>query len=252
MPQRSAHRRNGPAVKRHIAMPLVAISVVIGVAVPLAAVAKNPPAAFQLAAAANPCAAKKPCNPCAAKNPLNPCSPGHIKAPDADLTLKPAVAEKIYRRLKKQMAAAFALSGKSTVKRYQAWPRYNKTPYQSTQHGDRYLNNYVNKIGQAYGKFEQSGKMPVGSVLAKDSFTVLKNGQKLPGPIFIMEKMKTGFRPDFGNWRYSMILPDGSFVGETGGEGGENVEYCGVCHAGVPAAQDHMFYLPKKDRVGTN
>ena len=157
------------------------------------------------------------CNPCAAKNPLNPCSPGHLKAPDADLTLTPGAAEKAYKRLNKNMAKVFALSGQSATKGYQNWQRYNKTPYQSTQHGDRYLNNYGNKVARAYGKFEKSGKMPVGSVLAKDSFTVLKDGQILPGPLFVMEKMKSGFRPDFGNWRYSMILPDGSFVGETGG-----------------------------------
>jgi len=216
--------RNKPARK------LLIIAAVMVVAVPLAAAE----------------------NPCAAKNPLNPCAPGHIKAPDADLSLNPAAAEKVYRRLRKDMAAAFAMSGKTATKRYQSWRRYNKAPYQSTQHGDRYLNNYANKTAQAYGKFEQSGKLLFGSVLAKDSFTVLKDGGKLPGPIFIMEKMKAGFRPDFGDWRYSMILPDGSFVGQTGGEGAENVEYCGTCHARVPPAHDHMFYLPKKDRVGAN
>jgi hypothetical protein len=239
--------KNLPALKS--ALPL-AIAAALTAASPAWAgeTAKNPAAQIQIAAANNPCAAKNPCNPCATKNPLNPCSPGHIKAPDADLTLAPAAAEKVYKRLKKDMAMAFALSGQASIKRYQTWQRYNKTPYQSTQHGDRYLNNYGNKAAKAYGQFEKSGKMPVGAVLAKDSFTVLKDGQRLPGPIFIMEKMKTGFKPEFGDWRYSMILPDGSFLGETGGEGDQNMQYCGACHAAVPAEHDHMFYLPVQDR----
>jgi hypothetical protein len=241
MPDTSGSGKNSPALKS--ALPL-AIAAAMTATSPAWAdeAAKNPAAQIQVAAA------KNPCNPCAPQNPLNPCAPGHIKAPDADLTLAPAAAEKIYKRLKKDMAMAFALSDQASIKRYQTWQRYNKTPYQSTQHGDRYLNNYGNKAARAYGRFEKSGKMPVGAVLAKDSFTVLKDGRKLPGPIFIMEKMKPGFKPEFGDWRYSMILPDGSFVGETGGEGDQNVQYCGACHAAVPAGHDHMFYLPVKDR----
>jgi len=235
MPRHTAHRRNKPAVKRN-AIAALAVATVMATALPVMA--------------ANPCA-PNPCVPGAA-NPLNPCAAGHINAPDADLTLAPSAAEQVYLRLKKDMAAAFAMSGRAGIARYQTWRRYNKTPYQSTQHGYRYLNNYANKTARAYGKFERSGKMPLGSILAKDSFTVLKDGQKLPGPLFIMEKMRPGFKPAFGDWRYSMILPDASFVGETGGEGAENVEYCGVCHAGVPEAHDHMFYLPVKDRLAGN
>lgn len=61
--------------------------------------------------------------------------------------------------------------------------------------------------------------------------------------------MKAGFRPEFGDWRYSMILPDGSLVGVTNAEGSENVDYCGTCHADVAAHQDHLFFLPKSYRV---
>jgi hypothetical protein len=135
MPQRAARSRNKSAVKRRAAAPLIALIAALIVSVSAGA-------------------ASHAANPCAAKNPLNPCAPGHIQAPDADLALKPAVAETIYRSLRKEMAAVFALSGKSATRRYQSWRRYNKTPYQSTEHGNRYLNNYVNKTAQAYGKFE--------------------------------------------------------------------------------------------------
>ena len=197
------------------------------------------------AASKNPCAPKKP----AASNPLNPCAPGHIKAPDAAHKLNPKAAQKAYASLQKDMVVAFALSGDASAGKYQTWKRYNSAPYESTEHGDRYLNNYANKKAQAYIKYEKSGVMTLGSVLAKDSFTVLKNGQIYAGPLFLMEKMKKGFKPEFGDWKYVMYLPDGSFIGETNGEGDENVEYCGACHARVGKSQDHMFFLPRSYRV---
>jgi hypothetical protein len=192
--------------------------------------------------AANPCAPK-------AANPLNPCSPGHIKAADAVHGLNPKAAKKAYDGLRKDLVAAFALTDDPDAQKYQTWKRYNSAPYESTQHGDRYLNNYANKKAQAYVMYENSGVMPIGSVLAKDSFTVLKGGEVYPGPLFLMEKMPKGFKPVFGDWKYVMYLPDGSFIGETNGDGDENVEYCGACHAGVGATQDHMFFLPKPYRV---
>jgi hypothetical protein len=199
--------------------------------------------------AKNPCAPNNPASKKTLNNPLNPCAPGHIKAPDAVHGMNPKAAQKAYGGLQKDMVAAFSSTGDQQAANYQSWKRYNTAPYESTEHGDRYLNNYANKIAQAYGKYEKSGNMPVGSVLAKDSFTVLKTGEIYPGPLFLMEKMSKGFMPSFGDWKYTMYLPDGSLIGETGGEGSENVDYCGTCHARVGSNQDHMFFLPKAWRL---
>jgi len=193
----------------------------------------------------NPCAPKKP----QVNNPLNPCSPGHIKAPNAAHGLNPKAAQKAYTGLRTELKAAFAHVENPAARQYQGWKRYNNAPYETTQHGDRYLNNYANKKAQAYNKYEKSGVMPAGSVLAKDSFTVLKDGKVYPGPLFLMEKMPGGFKPQYGDWKYSMYLPDGSFIGETNGEGDENVDYCGACHAEVGKSQDHMFFLPRSYRI---
>ena len=215
------------------AVSVLAISVALSATTPAIGQAKNP------------CAAKKP----EASNPLNPCAPGHIKAPDAAHGLNPKAAQKAYDSVKGEMAAAFSQTDDTSASKYLSWKRYNIAPYESTEHGDRYLNNYTNKKSQAYVKYEKSGIMPVGSVLAKDSFTVLKSGEIYPGPLFLMEKMQKGFKPEFGDWKYVMYLPDGSFIGETNGEGDENVEYCGACHARVGQSQDHMFFLPLNYRV---
>ena len=57
-------------------------------------------------------------------------------------------------------------------------------------------------------------------------------------PLFLMEKMPAGFSYVTGDWRYIMIMPDGSLFGETRGDGAVTLEdaYCfGNC-ALAPAA----------------
>jgi len=69
-------------------------------------------------------------------------------------------------------------------------------------------------VAQAVGasqiaRFEAAGRLPVGSVIAKDSFSVTETGGILLGPLFVMEKMPAGFNPASGDWRYTLIQPDG-------------------------------------------
>ena len=134
-------------------------------------------------------------------------------------------------------------NGSDIAADYRNWDKYNTVPYASATHGGRYVNNYANETGVAYGKFEEFGEMPVGSVLAKDSFTADGNGEFSSGPLFLMRKMKAGFRPDFGDWEYTLIMPGGNVYGITNASGSDNVEFCGTCHMAVPD-QDHMFFLP--------
>ena len=160
------------------------------------------------------------------KNPLNPTTGGHFEVVDPAEKLGPDKAEAIYRRMLKRLRA----------------------PYESEQHGGRYLSNYGNTASRAYGRFEAAGILPPGAIIAKDSFSVNKDGQVMPGPLFIMEKMAPGFDAKSGDWRYSQIMPDGSILGISKGPGGENMEFCADCHARV-ARQDHLFFLPQKYRA---
>jgi hypothetical protein len=59
--------------------------------------------------------------------------------------------------------------------------------------------------------------LPAGSVVAKDSFAVTAAGDVFAGPLFIMEKMSQGFNAASRDWRYTMIMPDGSVFGVTNG-----------------------------------
>jgi len=220
-----------------------------------------------LRVASNPCAAKTPCgarksaargcliprlakaNPCAAKNPCaaaNPCGPCGAAKP-AELTQTEANAA--YACLRGQLKAAYAKSGHPAAKAYMSWKNYATTAYSSSTHGGRFVNNYANPKAKAYGKFEQSGKMPVGAILAKDSFEVSSSGQVSVGPLFLMEKMGAGFNKASGNWRYTMIMPNGSVFGITKAKNNAGMTFCTECHAAVGEMQDHMFFLPTEHRA---
>ena len=131
---------------------------------------------------------------------------------------------------------------------YRSWRRYNSAPYLSATHGNLYINNYVNEAGAAYGRFEAAGTLPVGSIVAKDSFVVERDGSVQPGPLFVMEKMAQGFNYVSGDWRYSQIMPDGVVFGETRGEAADRVAFCIGCHLAVER-QDHLFFVPVPYRV---
>ena len=154
----------------------------------------------------------------------------------------------IYKRLIDGLARGYSLSGDPRAARYATWRRFNKTPYRSATHGNRFVNNYANALGKAYGKFEQAGELSRGAVVAKDSFAVTDGGEVFSGPLFLMEKMAPGFNPTGRDWRYSMIMPDGSLFGTTGGEGAERVEFCMTCHRTAGEARDHLFFLPEEFR----
>ena len=160
----------------------------------------------------------------------------------------PNTAETVYQNIRAEMAAGYTLARMPEVRNYLSWRRYNKAPYRSATHGARYVNNYANKIGEGYGAFEEVGVLPEGSILVKDSFTATADGGIYPGPMFVMEKMAAGFSPESNNWRYTMIMPDGSLFGETNGVNSQSVAFCIGCHA-TRAEYDHLFFMPEEYRL---
>ncbi len=193
----------------------------------------------------NPCAAANPCNPCAAANPCNPCAAAKQVA-----QASPSAGDlnKLYADLQGALKAGYSKSGSGFASEYQSWAIFNSQPYVSQTHGKRYVNNYANDGAKAaYAKFETIGKMPSGGVLAKDSF-VVKDGKAQPGPLFLMEKMDAGFNPASDDWRYTLIMPDGTVFGTTNGEGSKKVEFCVQCHKAV-ADQDSLYFLDEKYRT---
>ncbi len=161
--------------------------------------------------------------------------------------LDPERALEIYAIVRGAMRVGYALSGSQVARDYQSWRRYNSAPYLSATHGNHYLNNYANERALVYGEFEGAGRLPVGSVIAKDSFSVTKTGEILLGPLFIMEKMPQGFSYVSGDWKYTMVKPNGTLFGETNGPGAKRVEYCITCHL-ARERYDHLYFVPKDYR----
>ncbi|MFQ5775393.1 MAG: hypothetical protein ACE5GS_12805 [Kiloniellaceae bacterium] len=185
----------------------------------------------------------------AAQSDVDPQRPTRHFRVERPAGLTGADALVIYNRILDNMVAGYRLSSLPYAASYRLWRRFNTVPYRSAQHGERYVNNYANDVARAYGRFEESGEMPVGSILAKDSFAVTLHGDVFSGPLFVMEKMPPGFDAPNRDWRYTMIMPDGSLFGTTKGEGAVRVEFCGTCHKLAGEEQDHLFYVPENYRV---
>lgn len=164
--------------------------------------------------------------------------------------LSPERATELYDIVKPALLNGYTRSRLDFAEAYQSWKRFNNSPYLSMTHGNHYLNNYANDIGAAYGRFEAAAKLPVGTVIAKDSFAATSTGGILLGPLFVMEKMPEGFNYVSGDWKYTLVLPDGSVLGETNGKGSAKVKYCIDCHLAVEH-QDHLYFMPKPYRQGT-
>lgn len=186
----------------------------------------------------------------AAVHPLGAQEGGPTKhfSVDNPADLSDTDAEDIYRRLTGPLRRGYALADHPVARAYQSWSRYNTTPYRSETHGERFVNNYANGLARAYGSFEEAGPLPSGSIVAKDSFAVTAAGDVFAGPLFIMEKMPQGFNAASRDWRYSMIMPDGSVFGVTKGQDSHKVQFCITCHARAGDDNDHLFFLPEAYR----
>ncbi len=176
-------------------------------------------------------------------DPLHP--QGHF-ALERPGDLSKADATTVYDGIADFMARGYAGSGDETARTYRRWARYNDAPYRSQTHGNRYVNNYANAIAAraGYGDPKEGMSMPPGAVLAKDSFTYTGDRALFAGALFIMEKLAQGANPATGDWRYAMIMPDGSVFGDTTTETAERLDFCHACHA-EKAAFDYLFFLPE-------
>ncbi len=154
----------------------------------------------------------------------------------------------LYDCLKPELVKGYGKAGILAAKRWGNWTQFSSLSYRSDTHGGRFVNNYSNRIGKnAYSQYEDVKRMPVGSTLAKDSFVVNANGTVAPGPLFTMEKMTAGFNKDTADWRYAMVMPDGTLFGITGGQNAAGLKFCHDCHE-ANEDNDMMMFLPEEYR----
>jgi hypothetical protein len=107
-------------------------------------------------------------------------------------------------------------------------------PFQSLDHGNRWVDVYVNAIGVA--AYDGAAPIPEGTIIVKTS--VEDEGGRpgtRPGPIYVMQKRAAGYAPDEDNWWYAIhwAEPDDPKYGGPIYWRGKSprVDYCAACHS---------------------
>lgn len=143
----------------------------------------------------------------------------------------------LYACVVDDLAAGYAAEGHEIGSVYRDWTPTATGPYNPGPHGERFLNTFANEVAAeqynqyAFGEFE----MPVGSVLAKESYKLRDDGTPRRGPLFIMTKVEAGGEAaEFDNWVYSAVQPNGKNMGV-------KQSFCHNCHQAF-ADQDSMGY----------
>jgi hypothetical protein len=178
----------------------------------------------------------------------NRAGPGHPVVPNP-ATLAGTEAEAVYQAIRETLRANYAASSETEAVTYQSWQRFNKAPYRSPDHGERFVNHYGNDKAVGYGRYEKLKPRPTGAIVIKDSFLVTSAGVLKTGPLFVMEKMAPGLVSGAGRWRFWMLRPNGRMVGMTGGVGEKNVRFCATCHKTAGPKRDFLFFVPPEMRV---
>ncbi len=161
--------------------------------------------------------------------------------------LEDAQVVAVYDCLKDKMAASYAKGGDAVGSEYRNWTVTSTRPAVAGPHGGRLLQTFANDIAAPqYLKFAEDGvKMPVGSVLAKESVSLSKKKMTArPGPLFVMTKMDSGSIPETDDWLYAGVQPNGKPMKF-------KQSFCHDCHSGWEA-QDHLAYPLEEVRVSAS
>jgi len=153
----------------------------------------------------------------------------------------------LYECIKSELREGYASAGGEYTKDYQSWKAASTIPAVAGVHGKRFLMTFANETGFAeYTKFsEERGPMPVGSVIAKESFNVSKKGKVQKGPLFFMTKVAAGGEAEtYGNWVYTAFSPKGKAMKI-------KQKFCHDCHMNYED-QDALGYPGEDYRVSSN
>lgn len=139
----------------------------------------------------------------------------------------------LYDCMSAVLATCYARGGDPVGAAYRGWTVTATRPAVTGPHGERFLMTWANDVAAAqYLRYEEGAfEMPVGSILAKESFGV-SGGMAMVGPLFVMTKVADA--PETDGWRYSGVQEDGASMGVS-------QSFCHDCHGGFEAS-DSMGY----------
>ncbi len=162
-----------------------------------------------------------------------------------DLTAEQANG--LYECIKAELREGYAASGDAITKDYTGWKITATAPAAPGAHGRRFLITFANDAAfDEYVKFsDERGPMPVGSILAKESFNVNKKGEVKKGPLFFMTKVAAGGEAkEFGDWVYAAYTPKGKPMKI-------KQQFCHACHSPYED-QDFLGYPDEDVRLPSN
>ena len=159
-------------------------------------------------------------------------------------SLDDAAVGELYACVEAALAEGYASQGDEVAIAYRSWTVTSTRPAVAGPHGERVLQTFANDIAaEQYLKFAEEGfEMPVGSVLAKESFKInAKKNVLQRGPLFIMTKVGTDEAPETMGWLYAGLQPNGKPMKF-------KQSFCHDCHVGWEA-QDALAYPLEEVRV---
>lgn len=119
---------------------------------------------------------------------------------------------------------------------FATYRKVTDAPFQSLDHGNRWVEVYVNELGA--DAYLRSSEVPVGTIVVKTS--VENDGgrpSRIEGPIFVMQKRAPGYAPAHGDWWYAIhwASPPAAEARKFGGPiywrgASPRVAYCWGCH----------------------
>jgi Cytochrome P460 len=119
---------------------------------------------------------------------------------------------------------------------YLTYRKVTDKPFQSLDHGNRWVDVYVNSIGAA--AYLSGEAVPIGTIVVKTSWQD-DHGRpsSVAGPLFIMEKRAPGYAPEHGDWYFAIHWADPppadtrKFGGPIYWRGkSQRAAYCWECH----------------------
>jgi hypothetical protein len=151
----------------------------------------------------------------------------------------------LYDCVRDDLPAAYSAGDNEVAATYREWQAASTGPAAPGFHGGRFLNTFVNEVGYAeyirYEEDDETFEMPVGSVIAKESYT-LRDGAPRIGPLFIMTRAETAEYPETDGWIYSAVQPNGDPMGIS-------QSFCHDCHGGFTHG-DSLGYPALEVRLG--